>query len=87
MTINVNIYHDDVERHISPHDTNRLICIIVLWQGLKKLTYNGIVRMSMICLAYNYFGLTLKVIGQKFGEIRGSAVNKGSESFSYSSFK
>ena len=45
-------------------------------QDLKKLTYNNIARMSMIYLAYNYCGLTLRVIGQRYGGISDSAVNK-----------
>ncbi len=45
-------------------------------QDLRKLTYNNIARMSMIYLAYNYCGLTLRVIGQRYGEISDSAVNK-----------
>ena len=45
-------------------------------QDLKKPTYNNIARMSMIYLAYNYCGLTLRVIGQKYGGISDSAVNK-----------
>ncbi len=45
-------------------------------QDLKKLTFNNIARMAMIYLAYNYCGLTLKVIGQKYGGISDSAVNK-----------
>ena len=45
-------------------------------QNLKKLTYNNIARMSMIYLAYNYCGLTLRVIGQRYGGISDSAVNK-----------
>ncbi len=45
-------------------------------QDLKKLTYNNIVRMAMIYLVYNYCGLALKVIGQKYGGISDSAVNK-----------
>ncbi len=45
-------------------------------QDLKKLTYNNIARMSMIYLAHNYCGLTLRVIGQRYGGISDSAVNK-----------
>ena len=42
----------------------------------KAITYNNIARMSMIYLAYNYCGLTLRVIGQRYGGISDSAVNK-----------
>ena len=45
-------------------------------QDLKKLTYNNIARMSMIYLAYNYCGLTLRVVGKRYGGISDSAVNK-----------
>ncbi len=45
-------------------------------QDLKKLSYNNIARMSMIYLAYNYCGLTLRVTGQRYGGISDSAVNK-----------
>ena len=41
-------------------------------QGLKKLTYNNITRMSIIYLAYNYCGLALRVIGQRYGGISDS---------------
>jgi REP element-mobilizing transposase RayT len=51
-------------------------------QDLKKLTYNNIARMSMIYLAHNYCGLTLKVIGQRYGGISDSAVNKVVNRFS-----
>lgn len=45
-------------------------------QNLKKLTYNNIARMSMIYLAYNYCGSTLRVVGQRYGGTNDSAVNK-----------
>ena len=45
-------------------------------QDLIKLTYNNIARKSMIYLAYNYCGLTLRVVGQRYGGISDSAVNK-----------
>ncbi|MGR3302447.1 MAG: transposase [Candidatus Scalindua sp.] len=45
-------------------------------EGLKKLTYNNIGRMAIIYLAFNYCGLTLREIGQKYGGISDSAVNK-----------
>ncbi|MFQ5965523.1 MAG: hypothetical protein ACE5KZ_14705 [Candidatus Scalinduaceae bacterium] len=51
-------------------------------QDLKKLTYNNIARMSMIYLAYNYCGLTLRVLGQRYGGISDSAVNKVVSRFS-----
>ena len=38
--------------------------------------------MSIIYLAYNYCGLTLRVIGQKYGGISDSAVNKVVNRFS-----
>jgi REP element-mobilizing transposase RayT len=45
-------------------------------QGLKESTYNNIARNSIIYLAYNYCGLSLRVIGERYGGISDSAVNK-----------
>ena len=45
-------------------------------EDLKKHAYNNIARMAMVYLAFNYCGLTLKEIGQRYGGISESAVNK-----------
>ncbi|MEE9165727.1 MAG: transposase, partial [Nitrospinota bacterium] len=60
------------------HKFEQLVCkeFEIKKDDLKKLTYNNIARMAIIYLAFNYGGLTLREIGQRYGGISDSAVNK-----------
>jgi len=63
---------------ISVNKFEHLVCeMFKLKKGdLRKRAYNNIARMAMVYLAFDYCGLTLKDIGQRYGEISETAVNK-----------